>query len=81
MGKHKPIFEPTKAIYGDKVIIVNASNIKLTKKKAIQKEVIYHTGFIGHLKRIPYKWFILNKPEQLFFWGVWKNIPSNRLRK
>ena len=36
---------------GDSVIIINASEIKVTGAKLDQKEYIWHTGYIGGLKR------------------------------
>jgi len=43
-GKHKPTFRNNSHDQGDRVIVVNAKDIMLTGKKALQKEVIYHTG-------------------------------------
>jgi len=37
--------------------------MKLTGKKEIKKKVIYHTGYVGHLREIPYYRFIREKPE------------------
>ena len=70
VGKHKPIYKKGLATYGDIVVIVNAGNIKLTGKKAVNKVVRYHTGYVGSLKEIPIREFLWYKPEQL----VNKNI-------
>lgn len=40
MGKHKPSYSPERNC-GDFVVVVNAEKVKLTGKKAVQKE--YHT--------------------------------------
>lgn len=53
-GKHKPVYKRGKRDLGDPCIIVNAGDILLTGKKARKKRLIYHTGFVGHLKSIPY---------------------------
>jgi len=42
---------------------VNAEDIRLTGKKALNKVVRYHTGYVGNLKTIPYKEYLHNKPE------------------
>jgi len=54
-GKNKPIYKPYLPIYGDVCVIVNASNMRFTRKKAFQKVMKYHSGYVGHLKQIPYK--------------------------
>jgi ribosomal protein L13 len=37
----------------------------LTGKKVFYKEVVYHSGFIGGLKRIPYRKLLALFPERL----------------
>lgn len=64
-GKHKPIYRKHQAIYGDHCIVVNSLNLKITGKKKLKKTVKYHSGFVGHLKEIPIRKFIEEKPEQL----------------
>lgn len=43
-GKNKPFYRHDRVGYGDKCVIVNASNLKFTGKKLLQKKVKYHTG-------------------------------------
>ena len=50
-GKNKPTFTPN-VDNGDFVVIINASKIKFTGKKAKQKEYHRHTGYFGGLKSI-----------------------------
>lgn len=64
-GKHKPIFKKSQVICGDNCIVVNASNIKMTGTKKFKKTLKYHTGYVGHLKEIPYRRYMEEKPEQL----------------
>jgi len=80
-GKHKPIFRHDRAGFGDVCVVVNADKIKLTGRKAFYKSIKYHTGYIGHLKTIPYKRMMIEKPEQLIFRTVSKMLPKNRLRE
>lgn len=52
-GKNKPTFTPN-VDGGDFVIVVNCAEVLLTGKKVEQKEYVYHTGYVGGLKSIPY---------------------------
>jgi large subunit ribosomal protein L13 len=51
-GKHKPIFTPHMDT-GDNVIVINASKVKVTGRKAEQKNYFSHTGYMGHEKFTP----------------------------
>ena len=62
-GKHKPTFRHNQTSTGDVCIVVNAENMRFTGKKIYNKHLTYHTGYIGHLRRIPYKKLIKEKPE------------------
>ena len=46
-GKHKPMFTPHMDT-GDGVIVINASKVRVTGRKAEQKEYFRHTGYMGH---------------------------------
>ena len=46
-GKHKPTFTPHMDT-GDNVIVINASKVKVTGRKAEQKRYFHHTGYMGH---------------------------------
>ena len=54
MGKNKPGYVPH-MLSGDYVVIVNAEKIKVTGKKAEQKEYIRHSQYPGNRKVIPYE--------------------------
>jgi large subunit ribosomal protein L13 len=45
-GKHKPMYTPHMDT-GDNVIVINASKVKVTGKKAEQKRYFHHTGYMG----------------------------------
>ncbi|WPP53692.1 50S ribosomal protein L13 [Catalinimonas niigatensis] len=45
-GKHKPSYTPH-VDCGDKVVIINADNLRLTGKKMDDKEYVRHTGYPG----------------------------------
>jgi large subunit ribosomal protein L13 len=48
-GKHRPTFTPS-VDSGDNIIIINADKVKMTGRKAEEKEFHYHTGFPGGIK-------------------------------
>lgn len=77
-GKHKPTYTPY-VDTGDYVIVINADKVKLTGKKLEKKEYIYHTGYPGGLKRIPYKELLKRKPEKVIELAVKGMLPKNRL--
>ncbi|HEY8363196.1 MAG TPA: 50S ribosomal protein L13 [Tissierellaceae bacterium] len=77
-GKHKPTYTPY-VDTGDYVIVINADKVKLTGKKLEKKEYIYHTGYPGGLKRIPYEELLKRKPEKVIELAVKGMLPKNRL--
>jgi large subunit ribosomal protein L13 len=79
-GKHKPIYHRTKWYLGDTVIVVNAEKLTIPGGRMKTKVIRYHTGYPGNLRSIPYKDLVFKKPEYLFFRGVYKQLPRNRIR-
>jgi large subunit ribosomal protein L13 len=77
-GKHKPIFAPHVDV-GDFVIVINAGKIRLTGKKAQQKDLIRHTGYPGGLKRISYEKLLATRPSLAIETAVKGMLPHNRL--
>ena len=77
-GKHKPAYSPH-LDDGDYVVIVNASKVRLTGKKASQKKYYHHTGYTGHLKEITYKDLLHKKPEFVIRKAVKGMLSNNRL--
>ena len=61
-GKHKPIFTPH-VDTGDFVIVLNASQIVLTGRKA-GEPVYHHTGWPGALKMISRGDELARKPQE-----------------
>ena len=74
-GKHKAIFTPH-ADCGDHVIIINAENAVLTRKKLEQKMYYRHTGYIGNLKEVKYSTLMKTKPEFAMTLAVKGMIPD-----
>jgi large subunit ribosomal protein L13 len=76
-GKHKPIF--TQHIdTGDFVIVVNASQIVLTGRKASEK-VYRHSGWPGALKHLTRGDELERKPEEALRRVVKGMLPHNKL--
>jgi large subunit ribosomal protein L13 len=80
MGKHKPQYTPN-ADVGDFVIVTNASFIKLTGKKLIQKFDFRHSGYPDGDKLTPYKVMVEKYPERTIKLAVLGMLPKNKLRK
>ena len=79
-GKDKPTFTPHQDA-GDFVIVVNADKVRVTGRKAEQKEYIHHSGFLGGLKRISFKRQLENHPERILESAIKGMIPRNTHRK
>ena len=77
-GKHKPSFTPN-VDCGDFVVIVNAEKAILTGKKAEQKFLRWHTGWIGGLKKIQYKELMEKNPEKAMTIAVNGMLPNNTI--
>jgi len=79
-GKNKPTFVPYKAM-GDKVIITNASKIKVTGAKLTQKIYYRHSGYIGHLKSETLAEKMRKNPAEVIRKSIFGMLPKNKLRK
>ncbi len=79
-GKHKPMFTPHMDT-GDHVIVINASKVKVTGKKAEQKEYFRHTGYMGHEKYTPFATMIAKHPERVIEKAVFGMLPKNSLAR
>jgi len=77
-GKHKPIFTPHMDT-GDNVIVINASKVKVTGRKAEQKNYFSHTGYMGHEKFTPYATMIAKHPERVIEKAVYGMLPKTAL--
>jgi len=77
-GKHKAMFTPHLDT-GDYVVILNASKVRLTGKKADQKTYFRHTGYMGGEKFIPFRRMIATHPERVIELAVKGMLPKNAL--
>ena len=78
MGKNKPTYTPHVDV-GDYVIVVNAEKIRLTGKKAEQKQYDYYTHFPGGHKYVSFAEMMAKKPEKVIELAVRRMLPKNRL--
>ena len=79
-GKHKPQFTPH-VDTGDFVIVVNASQVKLTGKKLDQEFYNHYSGFPGGLKQTSARLVRQNDPERMIREAVKGMLPKNRLSR
>jgi len=77
-GKHKPIFTPHMDT-GDHVIVINASKVRVTGRKAEQKEYFRHTGYMGHERFTPFATMIEKHPERVVEKAVFGMLPKSAL--
>ena len=79
-GKHKPIFTPH-IDTGDHVIVINASKVRVTGRKAEQKTYFRHTGYMGHDRQTPFATMIAKHPERVIEKAVFGMLPKNGLSR
>ena len=77
-GKHKPTFTPHMDT-GDFVIIINASKVRVTGRKAEQKTYFSHSGYMGHDKLTPFATMLAKHPERVIEHAVHGMLPKNAL--
>ena len=77
-GKHKPMFTPHMDT-GDNVIVINASKVRVTGRKAEQKRYFHHTGYMGHERFTPFATMIEKHPERVIEKAVFGMLPKTAL--
>jgi len=77
-GKHRPDFTPHQDA-GDFVIIINASQVRLTGAKLEDKVYHRHTGFPGGIRTTTAGKLRDTRPERLLEMAVRGMLPKNRL--
>lgn len=78
-GKHKANYTPNKA-GDDRVLVKNASKIKVTGNKEKGKIYYKHTGYMGHLKDRRLEEMRDKNPTEILRRAVYNMLPKNRLR-
>ena len=77
-GKHKPQFTPNSDM-GDFVIVINASEIKLTGKRTEMKEYFSYSGYPGGDKFEKFKDLLKKHPERIIEFAVHGMLPKTKL--
>lgn len=78
-GKNKPTFTPH-IDGGDFVTVTNASKVKFTGLKFVQKDYYHHTQYPGGLKRKPMAHVFEKDPTEVVRRAVYKMLPKNKHR-
>jgi large subunit ribosomal protein L13 len=61
-GKEKAVFVPHQEV-GDFVVVVNADKVRLTGRKAEQKQYYRHSGYAGGLKVLSFEQLLHRHPR------------------
>lgn len=78
-GKDKPSYTPN-IDGGDYVVVINASQIVLTRGKADTKLYIRHSNYPGGLSKENFASLQKRKPEEVVVQAVKNMLPNNRLK-
>lgn len=78
-GKSKPYFVRNLDC-GDNVVVINASLVKVTGKKEIEKKYTSYSGYPGGLKTQSLSQVREKKPERIIERAVSNMLPKNKLR-
>lgn len=79
-GKHLPDFSRHDLV-GDFVIVVNASGLDITPKKAAQKTYYHHSGYIGGMRVQQLSEVMAKHPDRVVMRAVRSMLPGNRLAR
>lgn len=77
-GKHKPIWAPQVDV-GDHVVVVNASKMDISARKAVAKQYYRHSGYPGGLTQESLERMLERHPERVVHLAVKGMLPKGRL--
>lgn len=77
-GKHKPTYEPH-LDDGDFVIVINASQVRLTGNKSAHMKYRRHSGYPGGLRERTFTEQMNRQPARIIERAVWGMLPSGTL--
>jgi large subunit ribosomal protein L13 len=78
MGKNRPTYTPY-VDGGDCVVVVNAEKVRVTGKKAVQREYDYYTHYPGGHRYTSFANMFAAKPEKVIEMAVKRMLPKNKL--
>lgn len=76
-GKHKPAYTPH-VLTGDYVVVINASKIRVTGKKLLQKTYYRHSGYTGNLKSTILRDLLDEHPDRVIKLAVKGMLPATK---
>lgn len=79
-GKHKPTYEPH-LDDGDFVIVINASQVRLSGRKAETRMYYRHSGYPGGLRARSFEEQLARFPDRVIEQAVWGMLPGGSLGK
>lgn len=77
-GKHKPEYTPH-VDTGDYVVVINASKLRVTGRKAEDKMYYHHTGFPGGIRETSFTKLQAARPERVLQRAVKGMLPKGPL--
>jgi large subunit ribosomal protein L13 len=77
-GKKKPIYSPHLDT-GDHVIVINASEVRVSGKKREKKQYFRHSMYPGGMRWTPFQEMVEEKPTEVIRLAVKGMLPKNRL--
>lgn len=78
MGKHKVEYAPY-IDSGDYVIVINSKKIIVSGNKREKKIYYHHTGYVGGLKELNFKWMVEHNPNKIIEIAVKGMLPKGPL--
>ena len=79
-GKHRPTYTPHLPA-GDWVVVVNATQVRVTGRKMRQKFYYSHSGYPGGLRQFPLEQMLKRDPVRVIKRAIWGMLPKNALGK
>jgi|JI10StandDraft_1071094.scaffolds.fasta_scaffold175594_1 large subunit ribosomal protein L13 len=77
MGKNKTNFQPGQLV-GDHVVVINASQVKVSGNKEAEKEYIWHSRYYGGMKTRSYKKQMQIAPDEAVLLTVKGMLPKTK---
>lgn len=79
LGKHKPDYSPHLDM-ADNLVVINATQIKVTGNKLADKKYFRHSGYPGGIKETSLQDKLKANPAEVIELAVKRMLPANRLR-
>jgi large subunit ribosomal protein L13 len=79
-GKHKPEYTPHLDM-GDFIVVINASQVRVTGNKLDNKIYYRHTGYMGGLKETVLRDMLAKHPERVIEKAVKGMLPRNKISR